>query len=55
MDKSKITDAPNASKLLAGNLLYTLINFGSYNELLNDPDNQPSIEEHLYLHFLPFL
>jgi len=55
MDKSKITDAPNAAKLLAGNLLYTLINFGSYNELLNDPDNQPSIEEHLYLHFLPFL
>lgn len=55
MDKSKVTDSTNASQLLAGNLLYTLINFGSYDELLNNSNDKPSIEEHLYLHFLPFL
>ena len=55
MDKSKVTDSTNASKLLAGNLLYTLINFGGYDDLLNDQEDRPSIEEHLYLHFLPFL
>lgn len=54
LDKSKVTDSENASSLLAGNLLYTLINFGSYDELLNN-NKQASIEEHLYLHFLPFL
>lgn len=57
MDKSKVTDSSSASKLLAGNLLYTLVNFGSYDELIGvSPDMPaPSIEEHLYLHFLPFL
>lgn len=55
MDKSNVTDSSNASKLLTGNLLYTLINFGAYDKLLNEPDNSKSIEEHLYLHFLPFL
>lgn len=55
MDKSSVTDSTNASRLLAGNLLYTLINFGSYDDLLTDRENKPSIEEHLYLHFLPFL
>lgn len=57
MDKSKVTDSTNASRLLAGNLLYTLINFGGYDELIGvDIDAKPSsIEEHLYLHFLPFL
>ena len=55
MDKSKVTDSSAASKLLAGNLLYTLINFGSYDQLLKDTESPASIEEHLYLHFLPFL
>jgi hypothetical protein len=55
MDKSKVTDSTNASSLLAGNLLYTLINFGSYDELLNIQGEKSTIEEHLYLHFLPFL
>lgn len=55
MDKSKVTDSSNASKLLAGNLLYTLINFGGYDELIGAEDGVASIEEHLYLHFLPFL
>lgn len=55
MDKSKVTDSSSASKLLAGNLLYTLINFGGYDELIGDESANASIEEHLYLHFLPFL
>ena len=56
MDKSKVTDSSNASKLLADNLLYTLMNYGCYDNLWNDKDEAySSIEEHLYLHFLPFL
>ena len=57
MDQSKVADSSNAAKLLAGNLLYTLIHFGGYDELIDANDNEtpPSIEEHLYLHFLPFL
>lgn len=57
MDKSKVSDSSSAAKLLAGNLLYTLVNFGSYDELIGVPEQTPetAIEEHLYLHFLPFL
>lgn len=56
MDKSKIADTSDASKLLADNLMYTLLNFGGYDELLKKNETAPtSIEEHLYLHFLPFL
>jgi len=55
MDKSKVTDSSNASRLLAGNVLYTLINFGSFDNLIETDDKPPAIEEHLYLHFLPFL
>jgi len=57
MDKSKVTDSTNASKLLAGNLLYTLVNYGGYDSLIHSDDDvePPSIEEHLYLHFFPFL
>jgi AcrR family transcriptional regulator len=57
MDKSKVVESTNASMLLANNLMYTLINFNGYNSML-DPSVQLeslSIEEHLYLHFLPFL
>ncbi|MEM7360107.1 MAG: TetR/AcrR family transcriptional regulator [Pseudomonadota bacterium] len=57
MDNSKVTDSTNASRILANNLMYTLINFNGYNSLL-EADSQldtMSIEEHLYLHFLPFL
>jgi AcrR family transcriptional regulator len=57
MDKSKVVESSNASMLLANNLMYTLINFNGYNSML-DPSVQLeslSIEEHLYLHFLPFL
>ncbi|MCH2191838.1 MAG: TetR/AcrR family transcriptional regulator [Gammaproteobacteria bacterium] len=55
MDKADVTDSSSAARLLAGNLLYTLIHFGSYDELLGDDSGQTTIEEHLYLHFLPFL
>lgn len=56
MDDSSVTDSGNASSLLADNLLYTLINFGSYDEFLDrDAESTNGIEEHLYLHFLPFL
>lgn len=55
MDRSKVTDSSNAAKLLAENVLYTLIHFGSYNDLFNNTANTGSIEEHLYLHFLPFI
>jgi len=57
MDKSKVTDSSNAARLLADNLMYTLMSFGSYDQLLPDHDKAEGagIEEHLYLHFLPFL
>lgn len=57
MDKSKVTESGNASRLLANNLMYTLLHFNSYNALLNNhvQIESMSIEEHLYLHFLPFL
>lgn len=57
MDNSKVTDSTNASRILANNLMYTLINFNGYNALLesNAQLDTMSIEEHLYLHFLPFL
>ncbi|MEO0367521.1 MAG: TetR/AcrR family transcriptional regulator [Pseudomonadota bacterium] len=57
MNRSKVTDASDAAKLLAGNLLYTLIHFGGYDPLisLDEEYKSASIEEHLYLHFLPFL
>jgi len=56
MDKSQVNDSSNAAGLLAANLLYTLLNFGGYDALL-EPEQvlDSSIEEHLYLHFLPFL
>ena len=57
MDKSKVTDSSNAARLLADNLMYTLMSFGSYDKLVqnNGQADRASIEEHLYLHFLPFL
>ena len=55
MDKAKVSDSSNASRLLAGNLLYTLINYGGYDSLISSDHEPPGIEEHLYLHFLPFL
>lgn len=56
MDKSKVTNSSNAAKLLADNLMYTLLHFGGYKELLKESSNDDStIEEHLYLHFLPFI
>jgi len=57
MDSSGVADSSNASTLLADNLLYTLINFGSYDTFLGRDETgaENSIEEHLYLHFLPFL
>lgn len=57
MDKSKVVESSNASRLLANNLMYTLINFNAYNSLLDESVQLEtmSIEEHLYLHFLPFL
>lgn len=55
MDKSNVTDSSNASRLLADNLMYTLVNFDAYDTLLDDNHIGGSIEEHLYLHFLPFL
>lgn len=56
MDHSKVTDSTNASRLLADNLLYTLLHFGAYDSLSGkDELPESSIEEHLYLHFLPFL
>ena len=55
MDASKVTDSSQASKMLAANLLYTLISFGAYDAMLNEHGAQATIEEHLYLHFLPLL
>ncbi len=57
MDRSKVTNSDNVSRLLADNLMFTLINYGAYLVLI-DPHQQlqeTSIEEHLYLHFLPFI
>ena len=57
LERSKVADSSNASRLLAENLMYTLINYGGYESLLESDPEVPdtSIEEHLYLHFLPFL
>ena len=55
MDKSKVVDSSNAARLLAANLMYTLLNFGGYDSLLQEQAMTTSIEEHLYLHFLPFI
>ncbi len=56
MDKSKVTDSSNAARLLADNLMYTLLHFGGYHSLLGrDAAESTAIEEHLYLHFLPFI
>ncbi|RBP49725.1 TetR/AcrR family transcriptional regulator [Arenicella xantha] len=55
LDKAAVPDASNVAKMMAGNLLYTLVNFGGYDDLLYADSSPPSIEEHLYLHFLPFL
>lgn len=55
MDKSNVANAKSAAKLLAGNLMFTLINYGNYNDLIEHKDGEPAIEEHLYLHFLPFI
>ena len=57
MDKSDVADSSSASHVLAGNLLYTILNYGGYDTLISDQEEVvlPSIEEHLYLHFLPFV
>lgn len=55
MDSSKVTDSSNAAPLLASNIMYTLLNFGGYDALLEERMIKSSIEEHLYLHFLPFI
>jgi len=57
IDSSGVAEADNVSTLLVDNLLYTLINFESYDALLNRDEQvqRNGIEEHLYLHFLPFL
>jgi len=55
MNRSGVADSSDASTLLAGNVLYTLINFGGYDALLANDARMHAIEEHLYLHFLPFL
>ena len=55
MDASKVTDSSQASKMLAANLIYTLISYGAYDGMLKEHGAQATIEEHLYLHFLPFL
>ena len=55
--KSKIVELDNAVSLLSDNLLFTLLNYGSYDDLLDRHDRaqEKSIEEHLYLHILPFI
>ncbi len=55
MDKAQVADSSSASEMLADNLLYTLISYGSYDDLITTKKTQTSIEEHLYLHFLPFI
>lgn len=56
MDQSRVTNSSNAAKLLADNLMYTLLHFGGYRNLLdNETAENSTIEEHLYLHFLPFI
>lgn len=57
LEQSKVTNSENVSRLMADNIMYTLINFGAYLPMI-DPEGQlpeTSIEEHLYLHFLPFI
>ena len=56
MKQSRVTDTSRAAGLLAGNLLYTLIHYGDYNDLVGVKEQDATtIEEHLYLHFLPYI
>lgn len=57
MEKSKVTNTENVARLLADNIMYTLINYGAYLPMVDSQEQLPktSIEEHLYLHFLPFI
>lgn len=56
MDNSKLAESSSAAPLLADNLMYTLLHFGGYDNLLASNERvETSIEEHLYLHFLSFL
>ena len=58
IDNSDISNSQDTPSLLAQNLLYTLINFGSYDDLLDldeAANDKKGIAENLYLHFLPFL
>ncbi len=58
MDRSNVNDSSNAATLLAANLMYTLLNYGGYDDLISSNElalSSNSIEEHLYLHFLPFI
>lgn len=57
LEKYKVSNIPKSARLLADNLMYTLINYDAYASLINteQPSETTSIEEHLYLHFLPFI
>lgn len=55
MDNSQVTDSKNASCLLADNLMYTLLHCGAYDDLLSEVREPTTIEENLYMHFLPFI
>ncbi len=55
INASEGESSKNTSNLLTENLLYTLINFGSYDDLLKLDGGEKTIAENLYIHFLPFL
>jgi len=56
IDKSGSKEVAYRSSIIADNVMYTLINFGAYDAFLNkDQLTAETIEEHLYLHFLPFI
>lgn len=56
MDQSTLAESSSAAPLLADNLMYTILHFGGYDDLLASEGRVPtSIEEHLYLHFLSFI
>jgi len=57
INQSDAGHSDDVAQLLGNNILYTLLNFGGYDSLMGHDDSEPkaTIEEHLYLHFLPFL
>lgn len=56
LEKAKVAESNRTARMLADNLMYTLLHYGGYDEMLDEAErNSGTIEEHLYLHFMPYV